>query len=47
MGLCICSSVLQEEVTPIQLIEHGEGELVLIQDLHPYILVCLVQDGTL
>ena len=39
VGLC--------KLTEGQLIEHGEVELVPAWSLHPYVLVSLVQAGTL
>lgn len=38
---------LQTEDKPIQLTEHGKVDLVPTLSLHPYVLVSLVQDGTL
>ena len=34
------------KITPTQLTEHGEVELVPTWSLHPYVLTSLVQEGT-
>lgn len=35
------------KITPAQFTEHGEEELVPMENLHPYLLVFLVLEGTL